>query len=101
MKRLGKTLLMAAGGAIVGYYLGLTVEGKGFVFLSIIMFMGIPFGLRFLSKYTPSIISDNLFFMLSYLAIKLTISAVLGWVVLFVELFRSIYEIVKSRTARA
>ncbi len=96
MKRALKTALIAMLGAFIGYIVA-GIFGDEKIYGYVICFMGFPFGWSFFNKYIGiRIISTNIAFMAMIFLVKAALSIMACWVILTIELVRSLVEVFKK-----
>lgn len=96
MKRLLKTVGLAFAGAFLGYIIGSVFDPKSVTWY-IWFFAGVPFGWSFLSRYFGHLVSTHLPTTLFLLVIRVALAGLLGWVLIPVEIIRSLVEFFSGR----
>ena len=98
MEKLIKSIVMAG----IGFAIGCLVSyclGDGIEIPVAILFAGLPSGWSFIGRhFGHSIVFGNIIFAVIFYAVKLAAALVIGWIVLFVDVIRGLYEVL-SRSA--
>lgn len=92
MKRLLKTVACALVGALLGYIIAEMFDPtsvKSFVWF----FAGVPCGWIFLGRYFGHLVSTNLAMMLFFFTMRVLLAGLLGWVLMPIEVIRSLIEV--------
>lgn len=96
MGRAVKTCLIAGVGAFVGWMIGGMFAPER-IYGYIIFFMGFPFGWSFLGKYVGHLLSTNFALMATVFVVRVMLAGFIGWVILPIELIRSLAEVFTKR----
>lgn len=94
MKRLLKTVILAAIGMVIGYFLG---DGD-FKIMMMISCAGIPAGWTFIGKHIGhTFVYGNICWMALWFTLQFLASLIVGWIVTIISIPVGIYEIVTKR----
>lgn len=96
MARAVKTFLIAAVGAFVGWMIGGMFDPER-IYGYIIFFMGFPFGWSFLGKHVGHLLSTNFALMATVFVVRCMLAGFIGWVILPIEIIRSVVEVFSKR----
>ena len=91
MKRLLKTVGFAFAGALLGYIIGSLLDSNSVTWY-IWFFVGVPCGWSFLGRYFGHLVSTHLPTTIFLLVIRVSLAGLLGWVLIPIEIIRSLVE---------
>lgn len=95
MGRLIKTIAMALVGAIIGLVIGTVFDPADYMYW-VWFFMGVPAGWSFLENWFGHLLSRSLPLMLFLLTMRVVLAGLIGWVLIPIEIVRSLIDVFRK-----